>query len=79
MAYVLAGQGWGSAESLPPGAGGVEALAGAFDDELADELCQCGEDVEDEPAAGGGCVEVLVERGEADLPAAFCPPVETRA
>lgn len=33
-------------------AGGGQAIAGAGDDELADELGQGGEDVEDQPAAG---------------------------
>ncbi|GHA39030.1 hypothetical protein GCM10010372_44010 [Streptomyces tauricus] len=39
---------------------------GALDDELADELGEAGKDVEDESAAGGGGVEVLVERSEAN-------------
>lgn len=43
-----------------------EALAGAVDDEFADELDQGGEDVEHEPPAGGGGVEILVQRGEPD-------------
>jgi hypothetical protein len=33
-------------------AGGVQALAGALDDQRADELGQRGEDVEDQPPAG---------------------------
>ncbi|MBB2742601.1 UNVERIFIED_ORG: hypothetical protein FHR35_002423 [Microbispora rosea subsp. rosea] len=48
------------------GASGGQALVGADDDEFADELREGGEDVEDEPAAGGGGVEVLMQRGEAD-------------
>jgi len=60
----------GPAADAPPGAGGRQAFAGAGDDQLADELGQGGEDVEDEPAAGGGGVEVLVEGGEADVAAA---------
>ena len=48
------------------GAGGVQALAGALDDQLADELRQRGEDVEDQPAAGGGGVQRLVQALEAD-------------
>jgi hypothetical protein len=35
-----------------------------------DELCQRGEDMEDEPAAWSGGVQVLVQRGEADLTSA---------
>src|SRR6267142_1066693 len=51
-------------------AGGVQALAGALDDQFADELGQRGEDVEDQPAAGGGGVQGLVQALEADsLPA----------
>jgi hypothetical protein len=34
---------------------------------LADELGQRGKDVEDEPAAGRGSVEVLMQRGAPDL------------
>jgi hypothetical protein len=34
---------------------------------LVDELGQRGKDVEDEPAAGRGGVEVLMQRGEPDL------------
>jgi len=43
---------------------------GAFDDELADELGQGGEDVEDQPPAGGGGVQGLVQRAESDAAAA---------
>ena len=39
---------------------------GALDDELADELRQRGEDVEDQPAAGGGGVQGLVQALEPD-------------
>lgn len=35
------------------GAGGVQALVGALHDEFTDELRERGEDVEDEPTAGG--------------------------
>ncbi|WP_444545806.1 hypothetical protein [Streptomyces tendae] len=35
-------------------------------DEFADELRERGEDVEDEPTAGGGGVQVLVQRRETD-------------
>jgi len=52
------------------GPGRFEAFAGAFDDELADELGEGGEDVEDEAAAGGGGVECFVQGPEADAGAA---------
>jgi hypothetical protein len=42
---------------------------GADDDEFADELGEGGKDVEDQPPAGGGGVELLVQGGEADLAA----------
>ena len=38
---------------------------GAFDDEFADEFGEGGEDVEDQPAAGGGGVDGLVQAAEA--------------
>ena len=53
-------------EALAAGAGGVQALAGAFDDQFADELGERGEDVEDQPAAGSGGVECLVQAFEAE-------------
>ena len=37
----------GGRPSAAAGAGGVQSLAGALDDELADELGERGEDVED--------------------------------
>jgi hypothetical protein len=40
-------------QALAAGAGGVQALAGALHDELADELGQRREHVEDQPAARG--------------------------
>lgn len=46
--------------------GGPDDLLGGDDDEFANELREHGEDVEDESAAGGGGVQVLVQRGEAD-------------
>ena len=64
---VMAG---GPAEARAAGAGGVQALAGALDDQLADELGQRGEDVEDQPAAGGGGIQGLVQALEADTAAA---------
>jgi hypothetical protein len=52
MADLLLVHRRGPAESLAAGAGGVQAFAGALDDELADELGEGGEDVEDQAAAG---------------------------
>jgi hypothetical protein len=50
--------------------GGVQSLPGALDDQLADELGERGEDVEDQPPAGGGRVQGLVQALEPDaLPA----------
>ena len=46
------------------------SLAGAFHDELADELGQGREDVEDQPAARGGGVQCLVQGPEPDAAAA---------
>ena len=52
------------------GAGGIQSLAGALDDQLADELRQRGEDMEHQPPAGGGGVQRLMQALEADsLPA----------
>jgi hypothetical protein len=51
VADLLGGHGRGPAETRAAGAGGVQALAGAFDDQLADELGQRGEDVENQSAA----------------------------
>jgi hypothetical protein len=48
---ICAGHRRGPAQALAPGAGGVQALAGALDDQLADELGQGREHVEDQPAA----------------------------
>jgi hypothetical protein len=42
----------GPAQAGTAGAGGGKALVGSFDDELADELGQGGEDMEDQPTAG---------------------------
>ncbi|GHD29118.1 hypothetical protein GCM10007147_29620 [Nocardiopsis kunsanensis] len=39
---------------------------GALDDEFADELGQCGEDVEDQAPARDGGVQGLVQGAEAD-------------
>ncbi len=51
---------------MPRGAGGVQSLAGALDDQLADELGQRGEDVKDQPPAGGGGVLRLAQALEPD-------------
>jgi hypothetical protein len=60
----------GRPRRAPRARGASIALAGAFDDQLADELGQRGEDVEHQPAAGGGGVQGLVQALEADpLPA----------
>jgi hypothetical protein len=52
------------------GAGGVQSLAGAFDDQLADELGERGEDMEHQPAARGGGVQGLVQALKPDPAAA---------
>jgi hypothetical protein len=48
------------------GPGGSQPSAGAFTDEVAFELSEGGEDVEDELAAGGGGVDCLLEAAEPD-------------
>jgi hypothetical protein len=50
----------------PPGPSGDQAGGGAFADEVAFELGQGGEHVEDELAAGGGGVDRLLEAAESD-------------
>jgi hypothetical protein len=50
-----------TAEAGAACSGRVQALVGPLDDEFADELCERGEDVEDEsPAGGGGGVQGLM-------------------
>jgi hypothetical protein len=49
-----------------PGPGSGQAGGGAFADEVALELGQGGEDVEDELAAGGGGVDRLLQAAEPD-------------
>ena len=66
VADLLGGHGRRPPEARAAAAGGVQALAGALDDQLADELGQRGEDVEDQPAAGGGGVQGLVQALEPD-------------
>jgi hypothetical protein len=56
VADLLGSHGRRPPETRAAGAGGVQALAGALDDQFADELRQRGEDVEDQPTAGGGGV-----------------------
>ena len=69
-ADLLGGHSRWPPEALAAGAGGVQSLAGALDDQFADELRQRGKDVEDQPAAGSGGVECLVQALEAGaLPA----------
>ena len=58
---LLGGHGRGPPQSRAAGPGGVQSLAGAPDDQLADELRQRGEDVEHQPAAGSGGVQGLVQ------------------
>jgi len=48
------------------GAGGVQALAGAFHDQLALELVDRAEDMEDQPPGGGGGVDLLLQHDQAD-------------
>ena len=59
-------EGRGPAEALAAGPGGGQAVAGALDEELAQELREGGEDVEDQATAGGGGVEALVQGPEPD-------------
>jgi hypothetical protein len=63
---LFRGHRWGPTEALSARLRGGQALVGALDDELADELRQRGEHVEDEPSARSGGVERLFERPEAD-------------
>ena len=55
------------ASSTPLGPRRGQALAGAGDDQFPDELGQGREHVEHQPPAWSGGVQVLVQRGEADL------------
>jgi hypothetical protein len=56
----------GSATGAAAGSGGGQPGAGAFADEVAFELGQGGEDMEDELAAGGGGVDGLLEAAQSD-------------
>ena len=66
MPDLLGSHGRRPPEARAAGTGGVQALAGALDDQLADELRQRGEDVEDQPAAGSGGVQGLMQALEPD-------------
>jgi hypothetical protein len=63
---LVAGQDRGSAAVAAPGPGGGQPSGGAFADEVAFELGQGGEDVEDELATGGGGVDRLLQAAEPD-------------
>jgi hypothetical protein len=54
------------AAAAAAGPSGGQPLGGAFADEVAFELGQGGEDVEDELAAGSGGVDRLLEAAEPD-------------
>jgi len=66
VADLLGSHGRRPPQADAAGAGGVQALAGALDDQLADELRQRSEDVEDQPATGSGAVQGLVQAFEPD-------------
>jgi len=71
LADLLGGHRRWPPQALAAGAGGVQALAGAFRDELADELGQGREDVEDQAAA------LLTAVRKAALPQARVLVIET--
>ena len=48
------------------GPGSLEAFAGALDDQLALELIDCAEDVEDQPPGRRGRVDLLLQDDQAD-------------
>ena len=54
-----------AAAGAPAGPGGVQALAGALDDQLALELIDRAEDVEGQPPGRGGGVDLLLEDDQA--------------
>jgi hypothetical protein len=62
----VASQYRGPAAVAAAGPGGGQSRGRAFADEVAFELGQGGEDVEDELAAGGGGVDRLLEAPESD-------------
>ena len=55
-----------AASGAAAGTGGVEALAGALDDQLALELIDRAEDMEDQPTGRRGRVDLLLEDDQAD-------------
>src|SRR5271165_5454792 len=55
-----------AAAGAAAGPGGGQALAGALDDQLALELIDRAEQVEDQPALRGGGVDLLLEHDQAD-------------
>ena len=62
-----------STAAAPAGPGGVEALAGARDDQLALELVNLAEDIEDQQASRRGHVDVLFADHQAgELGLFFC-------
>jgi len=67
----LPGAGRGHLELWPAlaaaGAGGDQAVLGALDDQVVLELGDRGEHVEEQPAAGGGGVDSLRQRGQPDV------------
>ena len=62
----MPGQHRGSPAAAAAGPGGGQAGAGAVTDEVTLELGQRGEDVEDQLAAGGGGVDLLLQAAEPD-------------
>src|SRR5271166_5696196 len=72
MVHALDGGGLSGAQlglaapGAAAGAGGVQALAGALDDQLALELIDRAEDMEDEPPGRRGRVDLLLQDDQAD-------------
>jgi hypothetical protein len=67
---LLGGHGRRPTETHATAAGGIQSLAGALDDQLADEPRQRGGDVEDQPTSRGDGVQRLVQALEADTASA---------
>jgi hypothetical protein len=67
---ILSGVMTGGRPSRWPGCGRHRDPLSALDDELPDESGEGGEDVEDQPSARGGGVELFVQRSEPDVVAA---------
>ena len=55
-----------AAAGAAAGPGGLEALAGALDDQLALELVDRAENMEDQPPGRGGGVDLLLQDDQAD-------------